>query len=483
MKKVLSYFIVILIAMATFYLSYGYRDTKSTKTFYKVYLNKEVLGVIRSKDLLEQYINNENEDIKEKYKVDKVYVPNNLIIKQISSFNQDVMEVEDMYKKIKDKAEFTIEGYQVTIKTDDEPKYIYVINEEVLKSAILNLIKTYVGSERYATYIEDRQDEIVDVGSILENVYVKDNMTIKKIHIPINETIYSNESDLSNYLLYGENKESKSYVVKVGDTISSLSAANEISTEEFLISNPKFTDVNNLLHVGEKVTIAAPVPQLEVVTEEYEVVDKSSAFLTEERYDSTMYVGTTKVIQEGQNGILRVSQKVQSVNGNITYIEPISRQEIKAPITKIILKGSQQKPSVGDLDNWAWPTGPGYTITGGFGWRINPIFNSRENHPGIDVAGLGYGAPIYAANNGVVITRVYRYDYGNYIVINHNNGYYTLYGHMSRFAPNIRQGDIVMRGQLIGYMGSTGWSTGPHLHYEVWKKCQYCRVSPFSLYE
>ena len=77
---------------------------------------------------------------------------------------------------------------------------------------------------------------------------------------------------------------------------------------------------------------------------------------------------------------------------------------------------------------------------------------------------------------------VYRYDFGNYIVIDHNNGYYTLYGHMTRFAPGLSVGSTVERGQLIGYVGSTGWSTGPHIHFEVWHGCKFCRISPWSIY-
>ena len=84
----------------------------------------------------------------------------------------------------------------------------------------------------------------------------------------------------------------------------------------------------------------------------------------------------------------------------------------------------------------------------------------------MDISGPGYGSQIYAANNGTVITAGWHYSYGNYVVINHNNGYYTLYAHMAWL--NTKEGATVGRGQVIGYMGSTGDSTGVHLHLEVW---------------
>ena len=113
-----------------------------------------------------------------------------------------------------------------------------------------------------------------------------------------------------------------------------------------------------------------------------------------------------------------------------------------------------------------WPTNSGYTITSGYVYRINPITGARELHEAIDVAGTGTGSPIYAVTNGVVSESTYRYQDGNYVCLNHNNGYYTCYAHMQR--RNVTVGQTVARGQIIGFVGMTGYATGPHLHFEVW---------------
>ena len=482
MKKVLCGILVTILSVITFCLAYDYRDTKSPNNYYKVYLNDEVIGVIQSKSKLEKFIDAEGESIKKKYGVDTVYAPEGLIMEELTSYNQEVSEVSKVYRTIISKADLTIEGYQISLKSGDDIKHIYVTEENIFKTAVIDLIKTYVGSDRYSLYSNDSQAEITDTGSIIENIYVQNDITIKKMRIPVKKRIFSDASALSKYLLYGDNANTREYVVKVGDTISSVSLENEISTEEFLIANTSFTDKSNLLHVGETVTIAVPNPQIQVVVEEYQVVDKESAYQVEERYDDEMNIGTSKVIQEGVNGVIRVSQNVQSINGSITYIEPIDRVEVKQPISKIVLIGNHKIPHIGDLTNWAWPTMSGYTITDDFEWRTNPITGAREHHSGIDISGLGYGAPIYAANNGTIEVERYKGDYGYYILINHNNGYWTLYGHMSRFAADVDEGDIVQKGQLIGYIGSTGWATGPHLHFELWKGCQHCRINPFSVY-
>ena len=123
---------------------------------------------------------------------------------------------------------------------------------------------------------------------------------------------------------------------------------------------------------------------------------------------------------------------------------------------------------------WAWPTQPGWRISSAYGYRNSPTTGTYSLHQAIDIY-VGYGTPIFAANNGTVSTITYsparKYGgngYGNYIVINHNNGYYTLYAHMSGVARGIKVGSTVGRGQIIGYIGQTGDATGPHVHYETW---------------
>lgn len=109
-------------------------------------------------------------------------------------------------------------------------------------------------------------------------------------------------------------------------------------------------------------------------------------------------------------------------------------------------------------------------IASGFGYRIDPIYKTVKLHAGLDFA-APQGTPIYATADGVITTAGNTSNgYGNHVVINHGYGYETLYGHMVRVKA--RNGERVNRGDLIGYVGSTGKSTGPHCHYEVHKNGQ-----------
>ncbi|WP_449396890.1 M23 family metallopeptidase [Devosia riboflavina] len=101
-----------------------------------------------------------------------------------------------------------------------------------------------------------------------------------------------------------------------------------------------------------------------------------------------------------------------------------------------------------------------------FGYRIHPIFKTRKLHTGVDLAARS-GTPIYAAGDGTISYYRWQSGYGNKIEIQHVNGYETAYGHLSRYVDGLGVGSKVRQGQLIGYVGSTGQSTGPHLHFEI----------------
>lgn len=117
-------------------------------------------------------------------------------------------------------------------------------------------------------------------------------------------------------------------------------------------------------------------------------------------------------------------------------------------------------------------------LTSGYGVRYHPLLNTRKMHTGVDWA-TASGTPILASGNGVIEEVGHKGYYGNYIRIRHANGYHTAYGHMSRFAAGVETGIKVRQGQTIGYVGSTGLSSGPHLHFEVLVNSRF--VDPMSI--
>ena len=155
--------------------------------------------------------------------------------------------------------------------------------------------------------------------------------------------------------------------------------------------------------------------------------------------------------------------QMDSLSNEITaMLQEIAAQEQAA---QEAAGGNPQGPaSANGSGSFTWPL-PGYAASDTYGPRLHPILGYVRNHAGEDI-GAPSGTPILAADSGTVVTNTYNAGgYGNYVVINHGNGYATLYGHMSSSAVTL--GQTVAKGQVIGYVGSTGLSTGPHLHFEV----------------
>ena len=124
--------------------------------------------------------------------------------------------------------------------------------------------------------------------------------------------------------------------------------------------------------------------------------------------------------------------------------------------------------------SFLWPT-TSSTVTSGFGGRTSPGGIGSTNHQGIDI-GASAGSPIYAADGGTVVQAGWQVARGNYIVVSHGNGLHTLYQHCSALYASV--GQTVSKGQTIAAVGSTGYSTGPHLHFEVW--VNYVPVNPLN---
>lgn len=126
---------------------------------------------------------------------------------------------------------------------------------------------------------------------------------------------------------------------------------------------------------------------------------------------------------------------------------------------------------------YLWPSSDSYYVTSLFGSRLHPILGYVRNHNGIDI-GASYGTNIYASDGGIVVVSEESYSYGNYVMIAHGSGRYTLYAHMSQRLVSVD--DVVSQGDVIGLVGMTGYATGPHIHFEVYENDE--RVDPLQFF-
>ena len=183
-------------------------------------------------------------------------------------------------------------------------------------------------------------------------------------------------------------------------------------------------------------------------------------------------------VAEAQKLLDQINADVAEVNRQLDA-ESEAAAEIQAEIPQKQKQLEEQRRqnniTIDSETSYLWPLPGYYRLSSLFGYRIHPITGEAHSHTGIDIPAPG-NTPILACKSGQVVTSAYHYSYGNYVVIDHGNGNSTLYAHMSSRA--VSEGDMVTQGQTIGYVGTTGSSTGNHLHLEV--RDNYTRVDPES---
>ena len=182
-----------------------------------------------------------------------------------------------------------------------------------------------------------------------------------------------------------------------------------------------------------------------------------------------------KVVDELNSNLEELNRKLDEQDAAVAAVQA----EIERKQAEYEAQRQQNGTVIVSESGYAWPLPGHYRLTSLFGYRIHPVSHKPHSHSGIDIA-ASTGTPIQAARSGQVSTSVYGtgayWSYGNYVVIDHGDGETSLYAHMSSRA--VSEGDMVTQGQTIGYVGTTGSSTGNHLHLEV--RDNYTRVDPES---
>lgn len=487
-KKGLPYVMALVIAgLIISFVGFTNKYQLEPKEVYRVYLDGKVIGNISNKQELEDYINNEQKEIKEKYSVNKVYIPSGVDIQEYTTYEKNILTAKQVHNIIKEEKPFTVKGYKVTIKAnseEDSDLIINVLDKDIFDAAIKAVLKAFIPEDTLLNYENDTQPEINGVGSLIEDIYIDQNITVKETYVSTDEEIFTDEKTLTKYLLFGSLTEDQYYTVQPGDTIETIAYNNKLAVEEFLIVNPEFNSANNLLSDGQQVKVGLINPVVDVVVESHSILDQEIQYKTNTTYDSSMPAGTQKVTNEGVNGVERLTTKIKNVNGETTNVVIVGTETITPSVDKNVVVGTYV-PGGGSAGNviasgdWAWPTISQYYISSGFGYRWGKF------HEALDIAGSGYGSPIYAANSGTVVKALWNApSLGNYIVINHNNGYYTIYAHLANI--NVSTGQSVNKGQQIGAMGHSGFATGTHLHFGLYKNGMPYRdgtpLNPLSLY-
>ena len=237
--------------------------------------------------------------------------------------------------------------------------------------------------------------------------------------------------------------------------------------------------INEIMDADQRV-----IDQLKALQAEIEVkkADLESAKVDSEAAKAELLVKKSELDKQRQEAIALVNEirsnesKYQStLNALDAEEERIQAEIVKKSRELAAQEAAKGKDSKSNPGGYIWPVDSRY-ITSTVGGRTSPGGVGSTNHKGTDIGRVGYTSPIYAAKAGTVIVSQYSSSYGHYVVISHGDGNTTLYGHMS--SRKVPVGQYVNQGDVIGITGSTGNSTGPHLHFEITENG--VRINPLS---
>lgn len=339
--------------------------------------------------------------------------------------------------------------------------------EEKLKKYINYTVKSYViYADNDAIACFKTKQEAEDVLEAVKENYLKNvkREELKEVSFDKNVEIKEDFGELTaltsveeaSKLIIDGTDEVKIHKVISGESFWSISRKYDITVDELEKANP---DANpERIQIGQELSLIVPKPLIGVKTvEEAKYIDKIQ-FEQKLEFSDSLYKDQTSIRVKGVYGEKEVEAIITKVNGVETDREIVKEKVIKKPKEQILVKGTKDPPPKKGTGVFATPTRG--SISSRFGMR------SRRHHDGLDIA-APLGTPVKAADGGDVIFVGTNGTYGKLIKIDHGAGFQTWYGHLSKY--NVKVGDKVYKGQIIGAVGSTGRSTGPHLHFEIRK--------------
>ncbi len=276
------------------------------------------------------------------------------------------------------------------------------------------------------------------------------------------------EIDVANTQIDALNKEIDVTTDKLKKRMKAMYELGNISYLEIILEAKGFSDLFTRIAAIQAIAkhdnaiIDDYTNQVTQVTEYRTLIENEQAEQLEARGILDKKQGSLEKLRNEKNALIKSLEK------DIKALEAAEKQKEKdaAALQTELNKALGKSPTVVYKGNgkFVWPSAVSKKITSPFGYRIHPIFGTKKLHRGLDI-GAPMGSDVLAGEAGVVVTAGYNNSYGYYITINHGSGYVTLYAHNSKLL--VSKGDMVAKGQVIAKCGSTGNSTGPHIHFEV----------------
>ncbi len=331
---------------------------------------------------------------------------------------------------------FSVYGYILTL----DGKETVTLGSEADFNEVVNLVKN--------TYVEDKEN------TVLKNFVIEQE--IDYIRKPVDPEEINFVEEAANLLIIGK-PQRQIHLVSRGESLYVIAKENNISVSELKEANPQLE--GDIIRPEDELNLLVSQPMVNVTVVEEITVTERIPFDTTYVKDNSMYTFQTKVKTQGKTGEKEVVYSITKENGLEVEREVVEETINEEPVTRVVAQGTIRAPDYA-TGRFIWPLATSGTISSRFGPRWGRM------HYGVDIA-APRGTAIRAADSGVVRTSGRQGGYGNLVVLEHSGGYTTYYAHNSRNLVSV--GQRVEKGDTIALVGSTGNSTGNHVHFEIRK--------------
>lgn len=440
---------------------YNQYKANHTFTIFHVYQDGQLVGSVDSEDQVARLVADEQLELSN----------NNPGINMVLGTGELTYESETAYKLYSDteatlsRLEQSFVSHAVGVAVVVDGKTLGIVKDEAAATNILNRLQS-----EYAPSLANSNTTVQSIESLSFNAdeetrkaaAAADEPSVTMTEVGFVEDVAVNSVDIEpeqivdEETLYktiaeGSTKPTK-YIVQEGDCVGCIAQKFDITKQTIYDNNPWIKD--DKITIGDELDLTVRLPEITVRTTEQIVELSEIAIPIEYVKNDQIREGETKVIQEGAVGSQKLTYSIVKENGYSITEELVSKEIVKEAVPKIIEKGTMIVVGVGS-GKFAYPVSNA---------RISSKFGSRwgRHHDGIDLTG---NKTIMASDAGVVEFVGTKNGYGKTIIIDHKNGFKTLYGHLSSYS--VSEGDKVAQGDSIGIMGNTGRSTGVHLHFEI----------------
>ena len=442
-----------LVLLAAFLVGAEKRNVAAnTITYYKVLVKGEEIGTLSQESELDKLFEEKSQEYQLKY-------PDSVMVLQTSGITTE----QEMAYKPKIDSEATLnkldgmlKAYAVGVQLTVDGKSLGIVKDQETAAAVLEAVKAHYTPQAAPAQAKLQKTAAKSTAAAagedkVESASIREDVSIVPVKADPNKVMSVEEAVKT----LTEGKEAPLvYSVQEGDTVSGIASRFDITQAEIFRNNPEVEELS--LQIGDELQLTVPQPDLTVVTVEQvseQVVTEPEVIV---RKSDQLAAGKSKVVRAGQTGLKTMEYRLTKENGLVVKEEWLGQTVVKESLPEVVYSGTKV---VGEgTGMFAWPVA-GATISSSYGERWGRV------HKGVDL--VSGNRTIKAADAGSVSFAGVQNGYGNVVIVDHHNGYVTYYGHLSKISVSV--GQKVGQGSQIGVMGSTGRSTGTHLHFEIRK--------------